>query len=50
MSWALYLVKHYRLFLLGLGVVLFSYGLAVHAVTVQVTGVVIFLYAVLGGG
>ncbi len=50
MSWAEYFVKHYRLFLLCLGVALLSYGLAAHAVTAQVTAVVVILYALLGGG
>jgi hypothetical protein len=50
MSWAEYFVKHYRPFLLGLGVALISYGLVAHAVTVQVTAVVIILYALMGGG
>ncbi len=49
MSWALYFVKHYRLFLLALGVAVLSYGLATHAVVVEVTGFIILFYAAVGG-
>ncbi len=49
MSCAEYLVKHYRLLLLALGIAVLSYGLAAHAVTVQVTAVVIILFSLMGG-
>ncbi len=42
-------MKHYRLFLLALGVGLLAYGLATHVVTVQVTAVVIILFSLMGG-